>query len=187
MSLQISAFFVFTLLSYVVTRIYTHTVAQSTTTEPHLPVRGDVDLGRRYYGGRNDFLEPSMSYDYSATIDGSKTGSITHKPGVSTWVDISVTALQDAAGASGILISDAVFSLILIDALDATGDVWVRLSPSDAPGDPVTNRLRVKAGASRPFRVRGHIGPDGVGIRTISVALDAPADTIYITGELDNG
>lgn len=123
-----------------------------------------------------------MSIDKINIVDSTFLGSLTHSPGVVTWVDIPVTSLHNAQGADGVMLTRGTYSTVTIDAADAVGDVYVKMVARTAAGDLTTHRIRVKAGSVRTLPCRGL---SGAGTSTISIALATAGDTIYITGAID--
>jgi len=122
----------------------------------------------------NRTISPPVAAQYVGAVDTTST---------TDWIDYSSQDLQNIKDA-GALPSDLQWGGITIDNTTGTGAVYYKLRARTAPGDPITNVIRVLAAGSAEQTLFGLIGGMPV---TISVKKQVAGDGTRIYGEFFKG
>ena len=118
----------------------------------------------------NRILSPTTAAQYVGASDTTAT---------TDWIDYSSQDMQDSKDGAA-LSSGLVWGSVNIDNTDGTGAVYYKLRARTLAGDPVTNEIQVKAGASYDQTLFGLVG--GMPI-TISIKKTVAGDATRIIGE----
>lgn len=118
----------------------------------------------------NRLLSPTVACQYLGAQDLTVT---------TDWIDYGSADAQDSTTGAA-LPGDLLWGSVTVDNTDGSGAVYLKLRARLGAGDPITNEVKVKAGAALYLQTHGMIGTP---VLTISVKKAVGADPVRVLGE----